>query len=141
MDLSNTNLPSAERFAIELRKAETLINEQLLPMLKKVLIEYLVLNQGVSPPWAQEIEALLREQGAMPPVLSCEKEKPLTVLSTVNEEGEITPLEGPEAEKHHNNETCAKCGVAITPENNSGWRVFVEGGTQATCNDCESSNA
>jgi len=36
-------------------------------------------------------------------------------------------------------DTCAHCGKAVVPDNDSGWEVFVEGGTQPLCSDCNDS--
>lgn len=60
------------------------------------------------------------------------------MLCAVSEDGSVHPLEGPDADS--NVDACAKCGITITPENDSRWRVFVgPHSTQAVCKACNQS--
>ena len=51
----------------------------------------------------------------------------------------IGPLRTPITERVHSNhiQECGSCGAAITPENDSGWEVFVDSTiTQPECKTC-----
>jgi hypothetical protein len=46
-------------------------------------------------------------------------------------------LDGKNPIESNGNKWCARCKMKITPENDSGWEVFVEGGkTQPICVFC-----